>query len=155
MPSRSAALSATLQEAGSFEVGSVAANGDCFYACIEKLLCRPRLSPRAGDDSDGGIGCGSTAETAEAVFDAGALRDLVADSITEERLELFRMYAAAGVEDFVWLNHRRAPQTLEEVRSSHKKSTRRTNSATPRWYLAALRGDLDCLHLCAPSASNK
>ena len=44
------------------------------------------------------------------------MRELVADSLTDELIELYRMYASAGVEDFAWLNHHRAPMTLDGVR---------------------------------------
>ena len=46
-----------------------------------------------------------------------AMRELVADSLTDELIELYRMYASAGVEDFAWLNHHRAPVSLDEVRA--------------------------------------
>jgi hypothetical protein len=62
---------------------------------------------------------------------AQAMRELVASSITAELLDLYRMYAAAGVEDFAWMNHHRAPANLEELREFARRSGKETVSVNP------------------------
>ena len=73
---RPQALATALRAAG-FEMKSVAASGDCFYDCIDMQL--------SGQDRP------------EPLADAGAMRDTVASSITDEMYELMKVFAQAGV----------------------------------------------------------
>ena len=98
---RDDALCRLLQAPGRFKLGSVMPSGDCFYDCVHELLPLDDRLPMLAD--------------------AGAMRDLVAESLTDEIFALYQMYAAAGVEDFAWLNGHHAPQTLEELRAFAKK----------------------------------
>ena len=70
---RDQALATALRAPG-FSLRSVPPTGDCFYDALHLQLpndARP-----------------------EALLDAGAMRDTVADAITEEHFEMMRMYAA-------------------------------------------------------------
>jgi hypothetical protein len=94
-----------------FELRSVPASGDCFYDAMHLSL------PASGRP--------------EVLADAGAMRDTVAESITEEILGLMRMYAEAGVEGYEW--HHRAPVTLEEVRTFAKRRGREAGAGQCVW----------------------
>ena len=92
---------------------SVPASGDCFYNAMHLAL------PPSGRP--------------DALADAGAMRDTVAESITEEILALMRMYAEAGVEGFEWLTNHRAPTTLEEVRAFARRRGTDTGAGQCLW----------------------
>ena len=98
---RTDGISRTLRAPGQFELLNVTPDGDCFYNAVDKLLPE---SPRP-----------------PALESAVTMREMVADSLTEEIVDLYRMCASAGVEDFAWLNHHRAPMTLDEVRAFARK----------------------------------
>ena len=144
--SRGGALATTLQlPAGGVEVKSVPPSGDCFYDCLHLLL--PRTARPAG------------------LASAQAMRELVADRMTAELFDLYKMcarthstahgaalngvpmrllndaphavhhpgaqlthgscrcrYAMAGVEDFAWLNHHRAPTSLAELKDYARRN---------------------------------
>ena len=120
--SRGNALSHTLQAApGEFDTRSVPATGDCFFDALDLQL------PAEG--------------RANELLSAAHMRELVADSLTEEILcattttglslslrteralfvrrgsSLYQMFASAGVDDFAWLRGHHAPTTLEELRA--------------------------------------
>ena len=97
MSARGSGLSQTLQAPGEFETKSVPASGDCFYDAMHLLLPAADRPPE--------------------LYDAGAMRDAAADSLTEETFDLYKMFAGAGVEDFSWLNTHRAPTTLDELKA--------------------------------------
>ena len=92
---------------------SVPASGDCFYDAMHLALA-PSGRP-------------------DALADAGAMRDTVAESITGEILALMRMYAEAGVEGFEWLTNHRAPTTLEEVRAFARRRGTDTGAGQCLW----------------------
>ena len=97
MSTRGSGLTQTLRAAaGDFETRSVPASGDCFYDALDLLL--------------------PTEDRPASLRDAGSMRDTVADSLSEETFALYKMFASAGVEDFSWLNHHRAPTTLEALK---------------------------------------
>ena len=98
MSSRCAGLSAALQAPGRFDVRSVPATGDCFYEALDAQL--------------------SASERPEALRDAGAMRDTVADAMTQELYDLYAMYAAAGVEGYEFMSStRRSIADLEALRA--------------------------------------
>ena len=97
----------------SFAMRSVPASGDCFYDAMHLAL------PPSGRP--------------DALADAGAMRDTVAESITGEILALMRMYAEAGVEGFEWLTNHRAPTTLEEVRAFARRRGTDTGAGQCLW----------------------
>ena len=100
MSARGSGLSQTLQAPGEFETRSVPASGDCFYDAMHLLLPAADRPPE--------------------LYDAGAMRDAAADSLTEETFALYKMFAGAGVEDFSWLNTHRAPTTLDELKAFNR-----------------------------------
>ena len=110
---RDDALSRLLQATGRFRLGSVTPSGDCFYDCIHELLLKHERLPMLAD--------------------AAAMRDLVADSLTDEIFALYQMYASAGVEDFAWLNGHHAPQTLEELRAFARRRGRDSGAGHCLW----------------------
>lgn len=97
---RGEAISDLLRLPGAFELRAVAPDGDCFYNAVSMQLPRHRQP---------------------ALKDAASMRALVADSLTDEVIGMYKMYAAAGVEDFSWLNHHRSPSTTEEIRAFARK----------------------------------
>ena len=96
MPSRGDGISQLLCAPGEFSTRSVPPSGDCFYDCLD-LQLGPDRPP--------------------ALRDALAMRHHVAESLTEDLFSLYQQFAAAGVDDFAWLLHHRAPSTLEEFTS--------------------------------------
>lgn len=85
-------------DVGDFTMRSVMASGDCFYDCMHAQLPvdnRPH----------------------EALNDPGAMRDYVADSLTEEHFAMYQMYAQAGVEDYAFMSHHHGPRSLAELKT--------------------------------------
>ena len=113
MSARGSGLSQTLQAPGEFETKSVPASGDCFYDAMHLLLPAADRPPK--------------------LYDAGAMRDTAADSLTEETFALYKMFAGAGVEDFSWLNTHRAPTTLDELKAFARKRGRDTGAGHCLW----------------------
>jgi hypothetical protein len=105
--SRGGALGKTLQlpPGVAAEVTAVKPSGDCFYDCLHLLLRHP-----------------SEERIPASLRSSQAMRDFVAAQMTEDTFELYKMYAMAGVEDFAWLHHHRAPTTLEELQAHARKS---------------------------------
>ena len=112
---RPAALATALRVTGAHtvEMRAVPATGDCFYDAMHLLL------PQAG--------------RVDELADAEAMRDTIAESITEEHFELWRMFSGAGVEDFAWLAHHRAPSNLNEVRIFAKRSGKEHGAGQCLW----------------------
>lgn len=110
---RDDALGRLLQAPGRFKLGSVIASGDCFYDCCHLLLPPDDRLPMLAD--------------------AGAMRDLVADSITDEIFALYQMFAAAGVEDFAFMNGHHAPTSLAELREFGRKRGRDSGAGHCLW----------------------
>lgn len=88
-------------------------SGDCLYDCLHLQLP-------------------NTAARPSALADAGAMRDAVADAMTAELLELYQMYAAAGVEGYEWM-HRQAPTTLDELRTFARRRGRDAGPGDCLW----------------------
>jgi len=97
------------------EVVAVPPSGDCFFDCVDVLLRRRR---RGGSSSDGGRGGIEQAEedddgdknaepppSSPALSSSRAMRNFVADTMTQEVFDRYRMFADAGVDDFAWMNH--------------------------------------------------
>eukprot|EP00730_Choanoeca_flexa_P018983 TRINITY_DN9259_c0_g1_i1.p1 TRINITY_DN9259_c0_g1~~TRINITY_DN9259_c0_g1_i1.p1 ORF type:complete len:251 (+),score=30.23 TRINITY_DN9259_c0_g1_i1:88-840(+) len=84
--SRSAAVTRLLRT--ECKVHSVEANGDCFYACLVQALgSQPKaLEERHGRD-----------------WTIEELRAIVADRLTQDTLEGFRIAATAGIEGYSWV----------------------------------------------------
>jgi len=82
MTSRTQGLANTLRAPGRFESRTVLPTGDCFYDCMHMLL--PKERP-AG------------------LKDAVAMRDTVAQAMTTELLDLYRMYHVAKVEGYEFM----------------------------------------------------
>ena len=110
---RDDALGRLLQAPGRFKLGSVIASGDCFYDCCHLLLPPDDRLPMLAD--------------------AGAMRDLVADSITDEIFALYQMFAAAGVEDFAFMNGHHAPTSLAELREFARRRGRDSGAGHCLW----------------------
>ena len=110
---RDDALCRLLQAPGRFRLGSVTPSGDCFYDCMHALL------PQSGRHPD--------------IRDAGAMRDVVAECMNDETFDLYQMYAAAGVEDFAWMNGHHAPKTLAELREYARKRGRESGAGQCLW----------------------
>ena len=101
--SRGGGLARTLQipVEGDLRVCAVPPSGDCFYEAMGILLPEDRPA------------CLATPQV---------MRELVANRMNQELFELYSMYAMAGVEDFAWMHHHRAPRDLEGLRAYAKRS---------------------------------
>ena len=64
---------------------------------------------------------------------AAALRGLVAERLTPELLETYRVYADAGLPDFSFMKRRSAPQTIEEFRDFARRSGKARPHSRHRW----------------------
>jgi hypothetical protein len=114
MSSRSSGLSQTLRAPGRFVVGSVLPSGDCFYDCLHmQLEPSPRALPQLAD--------------------ANAMRDAVADSMTGETFELYKMFATAGIEGYEFMRHHRGPTTLDELRSFARRRGKEAGAGQCLW----------------------
>ena len=115
--SRGGGLARTLQipAEGSLRVCAVPPSGDCFYEAMGILLPLPELDRPT---------CLATPQ---------AMRELVANRMTQELFELYSMYAMAGVEDFAWMHHHRAPRDLEGLRAYAKRSGKAEGAGQCLW----------------------
>ena len=113
--SRGGALARTLQvpSGTAIEVRAVPPSGDCFYDCLHTLL-PPEGRPHALASSQ-------------------AMRDLVAARMTQELFDTYAMFAAAGVEDFAWMHHHRAPRDLDALREYARRSGRDRGAGQCLW----------------------
>ncbi len=115
--SRGGGLARTLQIPAegtcSLRVCAVPPSGDCFYEAMGILL--PELDRPT---------CLATPQ---------AMRELVANRMTQELFELYSMYAMAGVEDFAWMHHHRAPRDLEGLRAYAKRSGKAEGAGQCLW----------------------
>eukprot|EP01051_Picozoa_sp_SAG22_P009876 SAG22_NODE_856_length_6839_cov_3.284570_1_plen_165_part_00 len=121
--SRGSALARTLQlpPGVAVEVRAAKPSGDCFYDCLDSLLPRrPPSPPGAAHDHDDASG--AQLQRPSGLVSSQSMRDLVAAKMTEELFELYKMYAMAGVEDFAWLHHHRAPTSLAELQAYARRS---------------------------------
>lgn len=114
MTSRSQGLSTALRAPGRFEVRSVPPSGDCFYDALHLQL---PLSDRPA-----------------ALADASTMRDTVANSITGELLDKYRMYAAAGLEEFEFMRRPGAEiTTLDELQAFARRRGRDAGPGSCLW----------------------
>ncbi|KAL3801641.1 hypothetical protein HJC23_013146 [Cyclotella cryptica] len=150
--SRSSSLRQTLQLSAdhTLEVLSVEPSGDCFYDCIHALLARRdatvdlTTSPMGlwSRDHDANEWSTSTIPSSQ------TMRDYVADQLTSEQFDLYRMYATAGVLEYSWMTSANAPGNLQELRDFAKRSGRRHGPGKCLWADEfALRTVSDGLHL--------
>ena len=112
--SRAGAIGKTLQlpSGCTIRVEATVPSGDCFYDCMDLLL---------------------PAERALVLATPQAMRDHVASTLTTESMELYRMYAMAGVEDFAWMNHHHAPTNLDELRDFARRSGKEWGAGQCLW----------------------
>eukprot|EP00984_Skeletonema_dohrnii_P007726 scaffold2834_cov103-Skeletonema_dohrnii-CCMP3373.AAC.2 len=119
--SRESALRSTLQlpDDLSLHVISVPPSGDCFYDCINALLNKSDASVSSYLPSESPLIAGlkvkcndddSTTITPE------EMREYVADQLSVEQFDLYKMFAAANVEDYAWMSLPNSPQSLEELK---------------------------------------
>jgi hypothetical protein len=115
--SRGNALARTLQipAHSTLQVRAVKPSGDCFYEAMDILLAEPPPRRAAG------------------LASPQAMRDLVAERMTQELFELYSMYATAGVEDFAWMQHHRAPRDLEALREYATRSGKAEGAGQCLW----------------------
>ena len=128
--SRSSALRETLNLSPnqSLEVISILASGDCLYDGIHELLSRHHYSTKHdnsvdntmtlppllqnNNNTDGGNNRIITIPSSQ------SMRDHVADQLSSEQLDLYKMYATAGLEEYNFASN----LTLEELKVFAKKS---------------------------------
>jgi len=94
--SRSGGIAATLRSPD-FTVRSIPPSGDCFYDVVDGALPAQGRLPE--------------------LRDPGAMRRFVASQLTQEIFETYAMYGAAGVDDYSFMVHHRAPADLAALRA--------------------------------------
>jgi len=94
--SRSGGIAATLRSQD-FSVRSIPPSGDCFYDVVDNALPAQGRLPE--------------------LQDPGAMRRFVASQLTQEIFETYAIYGAAGVDDYSFMVHHRAPADLAAVRA--------------------------------------
>ena len=106
--SRPSALRETLNlspdEDHSIDVISVPATGDCFYDCIHELLSRSSNNDDDGNEECHDAASSSMSDDDENVPTSGRLREYVANRLTNEQLEMYRIYADAGFDEYDFAN---------------------------------------------------
>ena len=137
--SRTLALSETLklQPSQTLDVKSIEASGDCVYDCLEYLLSQyytnkslldtSTLSPllRSCNNSQ------STNTTDKVVIPTSqSMRDYVANQLTTEQLDMYKMLASAGLEEYSFATN---INTLEELQSFAKKSGKQYGAGKCFW----------------------
>lgn len=95
------------------ELRSVPASGDCFYDAIHLAL------PPDGRPDD--------------LADAEAMRDVVADNLSQETFDLMKMFAEAGVEGYEFMTHHRAPTDLGGLRAFARKRGKECGAGQCLW----------------------
>ena len=112
--SRATAIRQTLrlEESIGLEVVSVEANGDCLYECIMALLSRQNLLDESSTKVD-------APPQLRASPTSQSLRDHVANRLTQEQFDLYKMYAVAGLDEYRFIN---SLDTLEDLQTFAKRS---------------------------------
>ncbi|KAL9186087.1 hypothetical protein ACHAXT_005325 [Thalassiosira profunda] len=129
--SRPSALRTTLglPPSTSLEVVSVLASGDCFFDCLHELLVRSTESTPGDDaspllqlmvDRSGG---------GETVPSSQFMREYVADQLSSEQLDLYKMYASAGLQEYDFATGK----SLEELKEFAKRSGRTNGPGKCFW----------------------
>ena len=140
--SRSSALRETLNLSPnqSLEVISIVASGDCLYDGIHELLSRhystkhhdnsvdntmalPPLLQNNNNNTDGGNNDIIKIPTSQ------SMRDHVADQLSSEQLDLYKMYATAGLDEYKFASN----LTLEELKVFAKKSGKTNGPGNCFW----------------------
>mmetsp|Transcript_26097 Transcript_26097/g.58823 ORF Transcript_26097/g.58823 Transcript_26097/m.58823 type:complete len:164 (+) Transcript_26097:189-680(+) len=85
-----------LDESIGLEVITVEANGDCLYMCVMTLLGRQNLL----NDSSAKVNVPPLLRAST----SQSLRDYVANKLTQEQFDLYKMYAAAGLDEYRFIN---------------------------------------------------
>ncbi|KAL7437549.1 hypothetical protein ACHAXM_005809, partial [Skeletonema potamos] len=120
------ALRTTLQLSRdlSLRVISVIPSGDCFYDCMHALLNENESLDRdtAGFNSylssEAPLIAGLKVKSEDdySTITPQEMRDYVADQLSSEQFDLYKMFASANVEDFAWMSLPNSPQTLDELK---------------------------------------
>ena len=140
--SRSSALRETLNLSPnqSLEVISIVASGDCLYDGIHELLSRhystkhhdnsvdntmalPPLLQNNNNNTDG------RNKELIAIPSSQSMRDYVADQLSSEQLDLYKMYATAGLDEYKFASN----LTLEELKVFAKKSGKTNGPGNCFW----------------------
>ena len=122
--SRESALRKTLQlpDGVPLRIIAVQPSGDCFYDCINLLLNQNEkdesktnfvVPPEAPLPS--GLKIQSSGKDST-IITSQEMRDYVADQLTSEQFDLYKMFADANVEDFAWMSLPKSPKSLDEMK---------------------------------------
>jgi uncharacterized protein YecE (DUF72 family) len=123
--SRESALRTTLQLSNdlSLTVISVPPSGDCLYDCMHALLNQHESLDRdtAGSSyvsSEAPLIAGLKAKSEDdySTITPQEMRDHVADQLSAEQFDLYKMFASANVEDYAWMSLPNSPQSLDELK---------------------------------------
>eukprot|EP00986_Skeletonema_menzelii_P000456 scaffold128_cov140-Skeletonema_menzelii.AAC.32 len=138
--SRESALRATLRlpDDLSLRVISVPPSGDCLYDCIHALLkikndvsaasnYVPSKSPLIA-----GLKVKSTDDSSTTITPQ-EMRDHVADQLSSEQFDLYKMFASANVEDYAWMSLPKSPQSLEELKQFARISGKDAGAGKCLW----------------------
>ena len=107
---------------GDFSVHHIHPNGDCFYEAVAYAL--------STDEPDAGSGANEDAESSPTPTCTTTLRSIVANSLTEETMELFRMTHEAGIGGFEFM---RKMTDLDALQEKHLVSGRDTSPGACIW----------------------
>ena len=138
--SRTSALRETLklQPSQTLDVKSIEASGDCVYDCLEYLLSQHYKNKSLLDTSilspllrSFNSQSTTTDTTYEVVIPSSqSMRDYVANQLTTEQLDMYKMLASAGLEEYSFANN---INTLEELQSFAKKSGKQHGAGKCFW----------------------
>ena len=107
---------------GDFSVHHIHPNGDCFYEAVAYAL--------STDEPDAGSGANEDAESSPTPTCTTTLRSIVANSLTEETMELFRMTHEAGIGGFEFM---RKMTDLDALKEKHLVSGKDTSPGACIW----------------------
>lgn len=138
---RTSALRETLKlhPAHDLDVISVPASGDCFYDCIRELLLRhcKKYGPMpplillwttANDNAEPEASRASRGGTE--IPSSRSMRNYVAERLTSEQLDLYKMYAVAGLDEY---HFSARLTTLEQLQEFAKRSGRTNGPGNCFW----------------------
>ena len=126
--SRSSSLRQSLRLSAdhSLEVISVEPSGDCFYDCIYDLISRTNDTGKFSDSP-------LFLHAPTSIPSPQAMREYVAEHISQEQFELYQMYAAAGVEEYSYMSTKDAPRNLQELKDFAKRSGKQYGPGKCLW----------------------
>ena len=139
--SRTAALRETLQLLSSqtLDVKSILASGDCVYDCLVYLLSWHYTNNISSEtailssllQSNNSQSTTTTNTTDKIVIPSPqSMRDYVANQLTTEQLDMYKMLASAGLEEYSFAS---SINTLEELQTFAKKSGRQYGAGKCFW----------------------